>query len=181
MNLDSSILLFLQNQVRNPVLDSFFLFITTLGNAGMIWIALSFILLFSKKTRKAGVMGFCALLLTLLINNLLIKNVVGRTRPYEVVRGLVPLIKKQMGASFPSGHSACAFAAASVFYRTLPKKYGIMALVLAVLISFSRLYVGVHYPSDVLVGMINGVLLSYASEELVNRMKEFYELHRLNS
>lgn len=171
MNLDSNILLFIQDVIRNPILTPFFVFITKLGNAGMIWIVFSLILLIPRKTRKIGIMGFCALLLTLIINNVIIKNLVGRIRPYEVIDGLIPLIPKPMEYSFPSGHSASSFAAASVFYRTLPKKYGIPAVILAFLISFSRLYVGVHYPSDVLFGIISGTMLSFVAEALVRQMK----------
>lgn len=170
MNIDGNILLFIQDVIRHPALTPFFVGITKLGNAGMIWIVFSILLLFQKKTRKIGMMGICALLLSLLVNNLLLKNLVGRVRPYEVIPGLVPLIPRPKEYSFPSGHSASSFAAASVFYRTMPKKFGIPIVILAFLISVSRLYVGVHYPSDVLVGIVSGIVLSYVAEAIVRRV-----------
>ena len=170
MNIDGNILLFIQDVIRHPALTPFFVGITKLGNAGMIWIVFSILLLLQKKTRKIGMMGICALLLSLLVNNLLLKNLVGRVRPYEVIPGLVPLIPRPKEYSFPSGHSASSFAAASVFYRTMPKKFGIPIVILAFLISVSRLYVGVHYPSDVLVGIVSGIELSYVAEAIVRRV-----------
>ena len=89
-----------------------------------------------------------------------VKNLVARTRPYEVVEGLVPLISKPTDYSFPSGHTCASFACTLVLYRILPKKYGVPAVLLAALIAFSRLYVGVHYPTDVLGGLAVGIFSS---------------------
>lgn len=167
LNIDGGILLFLQETVRNPFLNPIMVVITSLGNAGIIWILLTAALLIPKKTRKIGCMSACALLATLLFNNILLKNMVARVRPYNAIDGLIPIIKKPVEFSFPSGHAGSSFASASVLYRKLPKKYGIWAIVLAVLISFSRLYVGVHYPSDVLAGILTGIGCSYLGEWLV--------------
>ena len=82
-----------------------------------------------------------------LITNVCLKNLVARPRPMSV-EGLVPLIGKPTDYSFPSGHTCASFACALVLYRILPKKYGVPAVILASLIAFSRLYVGVHYPTD---------------------------------
>ncbi len=168
MNLDGSVLLFLQEHVRNPVLTPVLKLITTLGNGGAVWIALAVLLLCLPRTRKVGCMVTAALLGTLLVNNIILKNLVARTRPYEVLEGLTYLVRKPVDYSFPSGHTGCSFAAACVMFRRLPRRYGVPALVLAVLISVSRLYVGVHYPSDVLFGMVSGILLSYAAEAVVD-------------
>lgn len=157
LNLDGGILLFLQEAVRNPILNPVMTAITTLGNAGILWIVLTALLLIPQKTRKVGVMSLCALLASLLMNNILIKNLVARVRPYNALDGLVILVRKPSEFSFPSGHAASSFASACVMFRKLPKKYGIPALVMAALISFSRLYVGVHYPSDVLAGIVSGI------------------------
>lgn len=164
VNADKIILLFLQDVIRNPVLTPFFIFVTKLGNAGAIWIALTVILLIPKKTRKIGCMSALALLGSLIINNLILKNLIARIRPYEIINGLVPLIEKPTDYSFPSGHTGSSFAAACILYRKLPKRFGIPALILAILIGFSRLYLGVHYPSDVLCGIISGVGISYVAE-----------------
>lgn len=158
MELDGNILLFIQENVRNGFLTPLFTVITSLGNGGMIWILLSLGMLIPKRTRSIGIGGILALLLSLLINNMILKNLVARTRPYEIVEGLVPLVGRPRDYSFPSGHTGSSFAAAWVFYRRLPGRLGIPALVLAGLISLSRLYVGVHYPTDVLFGVIGGIV-----------------------
>lgn len=162
LTLDASILLWIQENLRTPWLTVFFKQITRLGNAGIFWILLSVCLLFFTKTRKTGWLAGISLALSFVVNNLFLKNVVARTRPYEAVEGLNRLIEKQTDDSFPSGHTASSFAVAVILYLELPKKYGIPLLILAVLISFSRLYLGVHYPSDVLAGAVSGTLIALA-------------------
>lgn len=171
MNADSNILLFIQEHIRMPVLTPVVTLITGLGNAGIIWVLLSLLLLISPKTRTIGVMSIFALLGSLLFNNILLKNLVHRTRPYDMINGLVPLVKKPSDFSFPSGHTGSSFASACVLYRRLPKKAGIPAVVLAVLIGLSRLYVGVHYPSDVFVGMLIGIAVSFLGEWIVKALQ----------
>lgn len=168
LNLDGGFLLFLQESVRNPILDNIMIFITSLGNGGMIWIAATIALLIPKKTRKAGVVSAVALLGSLIINNNIVKNIVQRPRPFVTFTDLQIIIPTPSEFSFPSGHTSSSFAAAAVFYRHLPKKLGLPAVILAGLIGFSRLYVGVHYPTDVIAGVLMGILLSYLAEYLVN-------------
>lgn len=172
MNLDGAILLWIQEWIRSDWLNPAVIGITHLGDNGMIWIVLVLLLLFPKQTRKYAVMAMAALLFSLLINNMILKNAIARTRPYEMVEGLTRLIEAQHDFSFPSGHTASSFAAAVVLFRNLKKCYGIPLLVLAVLISLSRLYVGVHYPTDVLFGAISGILLAVLAEWLVNGILE---------
>lgn len=167
LNLDGNILLLIQEFIRNPIFNPLVIVITTLGNAGAIWILLTLIMLIIPKTRKVGCMMFASLIGTLLVNNLLLKNLVARTRPYEVIEGLLFLVPKPGEYSFPSGHAGSSFAAAWVMFRQLPKRYGVPALILAILISLSRLYVGVHYPSDVLFGVIDGIAIGFAAEAIV--------------
>lgn len=168
--LDGNILLFIQEFLRNPLLTPIMKAITTLGNNGLIWILLTLLLLAIPSTRRVGCMLTAALLGTLIINNIILKNLVARTRPYEVIEGLTYLVKKPTDFSFPSGHSGCAFAAACIMFRRLPGKYGVPALILAIVISLSRLYVGVHYPSDVLFGIISGIVISYVAEWIVGKL-----------
>ena len=168
LNLDGGFLLFLQESVRNPILDNIMIFITSLGNGGMIWIAATIALLIPKKTRKAGVVSAVALLGSLIINNNIVKNIVQRPRPFVTFTDLQIIIPIPSEFSFPSGHTSSSFAAAAVFYRHLPKKLGLPSVILAGLIGFSRLYVGVHYPTDVIAGVLMGILLSYLAEFLVN-------------
>ena len=96
--------------------------------------------------------------MTFLINNIILKNIIARTRPYEVVEGLNRIIGAQSDFSFPSGHSGASFAVAVVMFMEMPKKYGVPALIVATLIAFSRLYVGVHYPFDVIAGVLTGTI-----------------------
>ena len=103
-------------------------------------------------------------------NNILLKNLVARVRPYYAVEGLTPIVTKPSEFSFPSGHAAISFASAGVFYRKLPRKYGVPAVVMAGLISLSRLYVGVHYPTDVLMGILSGTGCSYLGEWAATRL-----------
>ena len=138
------------------MLTPIFRFITTLGNAGVIWIVLSVGLLIPKKTRRVGALALVSLVFSALIDNVILKNVVARTRPYDVIEGLTSLVGAQKDYSFPSGHTGSAFAAAVVLFLGLPKKCGIPILVFACLMGLSRLYVGVHYPSDVLGGALIG-------------------------
>jgi len=158
---EGQILLWIQENLRCDVLTVFFRFITSLGDNGMIWIILTIVLLVVTKYRKVGVMSAAALICSLIINNLLLKNIVARIRPYEVVEGLQRLLPAQPDYSFPSGHTGSSFAVAVIFFMYLPKKYGIPAMVLAVLIAFSRLYLGIHYVSDVLGGAFIGTVIAF--------------------
>lgn len=168
LNMDGGVLLFIQEYIRNPILNAIMIFITTLGDRGYIWIAATIALLIPKKTRKIGVISAVALLGSLLINNELVKNLVKRPRPFVTFTDLQIIIPTPSQYSFPSGHTSSSFAAAAVFYRYLPKKLGLPSVILAGLIGFSRMYVGVHYPTDVLAGVVMGICLSYLAEFLVN-------------
>ena len=160
LSVDENILLWIQECMRNDVLTPFWIAVTTLGNGGLIWLIGSALLLISKKTRKIGIMALVALAFSVLIDNVILKNLVARTRPYEVVPGLTSLIGAQNDFSFPSGHTGSSFAAVVVMYRGLQKNVGVPALVFAFLMGFSRLYVGVHYPSDVISGALIGTAIA---------------------
>lgn len=167
--IEEIILLWVQENVRNPIINKFFIFITKLGDAGFIWIILSFILLCKKKTRKLGVMCLTALVCSFFVNNLILKNVIERKRPFEHNPELISVIEKPKDYSFPSGHTASSFSVGLLLYRHLKKQYGIVAMVLAVLITISRLYLGVHYPSDILCGMISGIFMAFFGERIVDK------------
>lgn len=170
LQLDGQILLWIQEYLRFDFLTPVFIVITKLGDAGAVWIVLTVILMINRKTRKAGCMSALALLFALLADNMILKNLVARIRPYEVVDGLQLLIEKQVDFSFPSGHTGSSFASAVVCFTQLPKKYGVPLLVLAVLIGCSRLYVGVHYPSDVLAGALIGTALALLAIRIVDKV-----------
>lgn len=160
LQLDGKILVWIQETIRTDRLTEFFTFVTHLGDHAAVWILIAIVCLLISKLRKTGILMAASLLGSLLINNLILKNAVARTRPYEAVEGLHRIIEAQPDFSFPSGHTASSFAAAVVIFLTCPRKAGVPAVALAALIMLSRLYVGVHYPTDVLVGMIMGTLIA---------------------
>ena len=159
--IDVNVLLFIQEYLRFEWMTPIWKFITWLGDAGWFWIALSVILLIPKRTRKIGAAALFSLLIGALI-----------TRPYEVIDGLILLVDPQHDFSFPSGHSCASFAAAMVYYKMFPKKYGIPAVIMATLIALSRLYVGVHYPSDVVAGILIGILAAWIACRIVGEKKD---------
>lgn len=169
-NMDAQILLLIQEHVRQPWMDGFWKTITHLGDGGLFWIVTAVFLFLWKNTRKAGTAALLALVFGGGITNVMLKNMVARTRPYEIVEGLNRIIARQSDFSFPSGHTCASFAAAFAFYRILPRKWGIASLVLASLIALSRLYVGVHYPSDILGGIVVGFLSGWTGSHLVEIM-----------
>lgn len=168
--MEAQLLLFLQNCVRNPILDPLMMFITKLGDGGVFWLIFTAVLLVFKKTRCIGLYCMAAIVFDVLIVNVLVKPIVGRIRPYEVIEGLICMVGPQKDPSFPSGHTAFSFAAGFAFFLKAPKKFGIPALILAVLIGFSRLYVGVHYPTDVIAGLIFGIICALLSVFVMDRI-----------
>lgn len=140
----------------NPVFDFIFVFCTTIVEHGEVWILAALIMLFTKKYRKAGILVLVAMLCTFLSGELLIKNLVCRPRPFYVNADINLIITPPSGYSFPSSHSAVSFAAAAVIFY-FDKKLGVIAFVLAALTAFSRLYLYVHYPTDVLAGICLGL------------------------
>ena len=166
-NFEGQILLFIQEHIRCSALNGVMTFITHLGDTGIFWIALTVVLLLFRRTRRCGVACAAALVLNLLITNAALKNIIQRIRPYDVMDALKILVAPEHDFSFPSGHTACSFAAAWALLRTAPRKYAVPALILAALIGLSRLYVGVHYPTDVLGGLIVGIAAAELAVGLV--------------
>jgi undecaprenyl-diphosphatase len=158
IDMDGSILLWIQQHVRREWATPVVKLITHLGDAGAVWLVLTLLCLVLAKTRKVGILMAASTILNFLVNNVCLKNLVARTRPYEVIPGLQRIIEAQSDFSFPSGHSGASFAVAVVMLMMFPKKVGIPAMALAVLIALSRLYVGVHNPTDVLAGALVGTL-----------------------
>ena len=146
---------------HNGFLDGFMPFVSSLGNGGMIWITLGLgILLLHRGQRSTGLQVLLALLLSLLLCNLLLKNGVDRIRPCQLNEAAALLIPCPQDPSFPSGHTSASFAAVVVlFLRRWRGRWA--ALVLAVLIAFSRLYLYVHFPTDVLGGIVVGSLCGW--------------------
>ncbi|MDO5345871.1 MAG: phosphatase PAP2 family protein [Lachnospiraceae bacterium] len=161
--IDLSVLLWIQENLRADFMNGFWKAVTFLGNGGWFWIVLGAGMLFWKRTRPVGTAVLLALVIGAVITNLGLKNLVARIRPYDFSDQVRLLIAPQVDFSFPSGHSCASFAAATVCWKRLPRRYSIPAMVLAVMIAFSRLYVGVHYPSDVLGGVLIGIFAGAAA------------------
>ena len=167
MSWELSYLHTLQN-FSNPIIDKIMVLLSMLGNAGVIWILAAVILLISKKYRKTGIQMIAAMLITFIIGNLILKNVIHRPRPYVVDPMLIPRVVKPLEYSFPSGHTMNGVTAALTMYFG-EKRIGIPALILAVLIAFSRIYNLVHFPTDIIGGIVIGACSAIFVQWLMNR------------
>lgn len=156
-SIDNAILMNIHNNMHSFILDKIMVLITSLGNGGLIWIIIGGILLLNKKYRKIGAMLIVSLILTTILGEGILKHIVQRLRPSNDILSQNMLISKPLSYSFPSGHTASAFAAAGILAIYF-KKYAVFFFTLAALIAFSRLYLYVHYPTDVFAGMVLGLL-----------------------
>ena len=155
--------------LRSPVMDKIMWFFSFLGDGGWFWIVTAIVLLVLVKTRKIGLDAALSLLITFIITSLIVKNIVERTRPYEAYDFLESLIGKQKDSSFPSGHAANGFAVAvSIFINN--KKLGIPFVCIAAIITFSRLYNVVHYPTDVMAGLAFGLTIPILVHVMVKKL-----------
>lgn len=161
----------IQNIFGCKFLDFLMPIITLFGEGGIFWIAIAVILLIIPKTRKIGLTMGIALALGFLTGNIVLKNLVGRIRPYDLNPNFELLVERLHDYSFPSGHTLASFEA-SVAIFLYNKKFGIAAIVLAVLIAFSRLYLYVHYPTDVLTSVILGTAFAIISFIIVKKIYE---------
>jgi undecaprenyl-diphosphatase len=186
---DLPILEWIQENVANGFLDFLMPIITIFGDAGIFWIACAAVMLIFPKTRKTGLAMGVALVMGLLVCNICLKPLVARMRPlvYEVdilgksaaelLHSGQLLVGKPSDFSFPSGHTIASFEAAGVLMLN-NKKLGIPALVLAILIAFSRMYLFVHYPTDVLVSVVLGTLFAILANYLVKKGADKLEARR---
>ena len=172
-NFDFAMLNFIQ-ELRTPLGDIIFSFITSLGNGGMLWILIGVVLLCLKKYRKTGICVFASLVLSSIIFTLIVKNVVARERPFNNDLGILGAADLIIGLpgdrySFPSGHTLTSFTAAtSIVLRN--KVLGIICMIIATAIAFSRLYMYVHFPSDVVFGAIFGILVALVVNKLEKKL-----------
>ena len=158
--------------IHTSFLDTFMISITKLGDAGIVWIILTVILLLIPKTRKAGGYMAVALIADLIICNVIIKPIVARPRPYSINKTVQLLVTPLKDYSFPSGHTAASFASVSALYFAGRKRMAAGALIVSVLIAFSRMYLYVHYPTDVLGGLIIGLLCGWIADMIIEKVME---------
>ena len=178
MGWDAGILLYIQEYIRSDFLNPIMKVLTHSGDKGILLIVLILALMIIPKTRAIGIMSTISIAIEALLNNVLLKNIIARTRPYDEIEGLVNLVGRQSDYSFPSGHTGAAFAVAgamlvvALFGLPIIEKTGeiaredasltfklvsVLLIMYATLLAFSRMYVGVHYPTDVLCGLLLGL------------------------
>ena len=184
MSWDAGFLLYIQEYIRSDFLDPIMKVLTHSGDKGILLIVLILAFLIIPRTRAIGIMSTISIAIEALLNNVLLKNLIARTRPYDEIEGLINLVGRQSDYSFPSGHTGAAFAVAGAmlvvalfglpmiektgeFKREDPsltfKLISVILIMYATLLAFSRMYVGVHYPTDVLCGLLLGLGTSAAA------------------
>ena len=173
VSFDLPILDWIQSTMQCAFLDKVMPLITVLGDGGAFWIACAVLMMLLKKYRKAGFSAAIALIFGLLICNLYLKPTVARIRPYDFQEQMGVLInlliEKEHSLSFPSGHTIASFEAATAILLR-HKKLGIATMILAILIAFSRMYLYVHYPTDVIASVFLGIGLAFLASWIVNKV-----------
>lgn len=166
-HIDIQILLFIQEYLRNPILTAIFKPITYLGNAGIFWIFFILLLFSLKKTRAVAIQAAISMACCMAVI-FIIKNAVGRIRPFMYDPAIIPLVKITDMNSFPSGHTGVSFSVAWICFFNWRKeiKYWLFPMIMAILIAYSRLYLGVHYPSDVLTSIVLTFIMAYGVYKL---------------
>lgn len=168
MPIEFSFLNYLQT-LHTPLFDSIMLFITAITDKGAAGILLCLVLLSRKRWRKVGVVMLLALIIGHLFGSVLLKNVFARVRPCNVNLAVEMLIKRPHSFSFPSGHTTLTFAAIMTLYFAHWHKLFFIAVVVGALVCFSRMYLYVHFPTDILAGMCVGILSAYVAWVIVQK------------
>jgi len=163
----------IHDALESSFMDFIMPLITSLSDGGIFWILLALVFLIPKDTRRMGLTMGLALVIGLLVGNLGLKPLIGRIRPYDFDPSILLIIPPESEFSFPSGHSLAAFEGAmGIFlYR---KRWGVPALILAALIAFSRVYLQVHYPIDIVCGSVLGAVFAWIAYRIVSRIRWKY-------
>ena len=164
---DYAVLIFVRDHLSSPFADKLFVYISIAGDRALLWMITAVVLLFFKKTRPAGFLTLAVLLFELIVSEVFVKTAVQRQRPF-VEYGFKILVQPPPSFSFPSGHALSSFSSAVVFFHFIGRKARPFIAV-AVLISFSRIYLLVHYPSDVLAGALLGILTAFFAVRIYER------------
>lgn len=171
--IEGPLLLWIQENLRQDWLTPIMQVITRFGDGGIFWIAFCILLLCIPRSRKMAIAPSLSLALNGLVTNVWLKNVIGRVRPYVRFSDLVVLTTLPSDTSFPSGHTAASFAVAAGVYMAGWRKAGTALYIFAAMIGFSRMYLGVHFPSDVIGGAIVGVLCAWVIRKIIDRVIKF--------
>ncbi len=169
--IDFSVLYFIQEHIRCNFLDSVAKGISVIFEAGIFWLVVAGVFLVIPKTRKAGVVVLCSLAAFLLVSELGLKNIICRERPCHI-DGTIPLaIQMPTSFSFPSGHTGSSFAAAGAIYA-YNKRLGVPAFIIALIVGLSRIYLFVHFPTDVLAGIMVGLFCSFVTVSVFRHIRQ---------
>ena len=163
------ILDFIQQYLRFDLLDKLMVLLTRLADDGIVWIVLAVALICFKQTRKMGITLGVALLLGLVVGNLALKNIFARERPYTVNPNVEMLVERLKDYSFPSGHTRCCFESGMAMYFC-DKRFGKAAFILGGFIAFSRMYLYMHYPTDVIGGIVLGLVNGFIAFIIVDKV-----------
>ena len=158
--------------MRSEILDSIMIFTSRIGNGGIVWILIALFFTATKKYRIEGIAMIAALAINLLITNVILKQLFARVRPCDINTAIELLISRPTDYSFPSGHTSSSFAAATVIFCK-DKRMGTLAVILAAAIAFSRLYLYLHYPSDIIGGFAIGIIIGvFARKGIIMILKK---------
>lgn len=166
----------LRDAIGSDVLDTVMICITLLAEYGIFLIAVALIFIITKRYRRTGLMLGAALLCGVIICNLIIKNLVARTRPYlldPTIYHLAPWQEYLTDYSFPSGHTLACFEMVGVLMITERKRFGWWSLLLGAAVGFTRIYLGVHYPTDVLGGAVLGLVCGFLGWLIGGRLYDY--------
>ena len=166
--IDNKGLKYISEKCKNRIFDKIMPIITMMGNLGIIWLVISVLMLLKVEDRIIGISVILALILTTIIGEGIIKHIVKRNRPFQNYEDEL-LINKPITYSFPSGHTASSFAALAVFFQ-MNGKLGLIMSPIATLIAFSRIYLKVHYPTDVIFGIFLGITCGVSVVSFLGRM-----------
>lgn len=176
--IDFAVLNYIQEHFRCSFFDFLMPVLSRGAELGLVWIAIAVIMLFFKKSRRCGVLMLISMALTILIGEFTVKNIVCRVRPCNVNTAIDMLVKRPHSYSFPSGHTGASFAAAMSICLNKKWYWGLAAILFAALIGFSRLYLYVHYPSDVLAGMALGMLVAVIVWAIAKKVAPAHDLKK---
>lgn len=175
-DIELSVLDFIQRTFKCGFLDSFMKYVSLFfGEYGVFWIIVAVILLIIPKTRKIGTALAVSFILGVIFGNAVIKNIVTRARPFSLNKDITLIIHTTNDYSFPSGHTLVCFEAATVLLKKAPKKFGFIALVIAILVALSRMYLYIHFPTDVIAGIILGIFFGLVACVTVDKVYPIIE------
>lgn len=174
--LDFMVLNYIRENLRSGFLDNIMPLVTMLGNMGIFWVAVALIISAKAKYRRCSITMLIGMVAGVVIGNLIIKNIIQRDRPCWINEIENMLIANPQDFSFPSGHTMSSFIAATILVH-YDKRLGIPSFGVAILIAFSRLYLYVHFPSDIVGGAllgiaIAGMTISATDKYIFNRRKQ---------